>query len=69
MERLPKDQQGQMRAAIRAAWKINAKEGMAGLARRGRSTQTNVRAEKRKEINLLERVSQQLPFVATCSDK
>jgi putative transposase len=31
LERLPKDQQEQMRSAIRAAWKLNAKEGMARL--------------------------------------
>jgi putative transposase len=31
IERLPKDQQDQMRSAIRAAWKMNAKEGMARL--------------------------------------
>jgi putative transposase len=31
IERLPKDQQDQMRSAIRAAWNMNAKEGMARL--------------------------------------
>jgi putative transposase len=31
IERLPKDQQDQMRAAIRAAWKMNAKDGMVRL--------------------------------------
>lgn len=31
IERLPKDQQDQIRAAIRAAWKMNAKDGMVRL--------------------------------------